>query len=162
MSSQPQLLQIALDKKDVVYTPDWVARDMVEFFKPSGSIIEPALGDGAIFKYIPDAYWTEITKGRDFFAVQDHFDWIISNPPYSCFGKWIYKAMDVADNIVYLIPCAKPFYSEKLFRKMRTWGSIKTMRVYGSGNKLDFPIGFLIGAVYFKKDYHGAMEISYY
>jgi adenine-specific DNA-methyltransferase len=53
--TQPQLLQIALDKKDVVYTPDWVARDMVDFFKPTGRILEPACGDGAILKYLPGA-----------------------------------------------------------------------------------------------------------
>jgi hypothetical protein len=32
---------MALDPQDVVYTPDWVARDMVEYFKPSGRILEP-------------------------------------------------------------------------------------------------------------------------
>ena len=162
MSAQPQLLQIALSQADVVYTPDWVARDMVEFFKPTGRILEPASGDGAILKYLPGADWCEIEKGRDFFACITHYDWIITNPPYSCFGKWIYRGMEQADNVVYLAPCSKPFYSEKLFRKMQIWGSIKTIRVYGSGNKLDFPIGFLIGAIHFKKDYHGAMNISYF
>ena len=39
--TQPQLLQIALDPGDVVYTPDWVARDMVDYFKPSGRILDP-------------------------------------------------------------------------------------------------------------------------
>lgn len=161
-NTQPQLLQIALDKKDVVYTPDWVARDMVEYFRPSGRILEPAAGDGAILKYLPGADWCEIEQGRDFFQCAFGYDWILSNPPYSCFGKWIYHGMEVSRNVVYLVPCAKPFYSEKLFRKMRTWGRIKEMRIYGSGNKLGFPIGFLIGAVHFQKDYHGAMEISYY
>ena len=46
IAAQPQLLQIPLDPDDVVYTPDWVAKDMVEFFKPSGRILEPCKGDG--------------------------------------------------------------------------------------------------------------------
>jgi hypothetical protein len=70
MSVQPQLLQIPLDPGDVVYTPDWVARDMVEFFKPSGRILEPCKGDGVFLKYLPPhAEWCEIQEGRDFFQV---------------------------------------------------------------------------------------------
>ena len=68
--------------------------------------------------------------------------------------------MALAENVVYLIPVAKPFYSEKLFREMQVWGKIKHMRIYGSGSKLGFPIGFLIGAIHFQKGYFGAMETS--
>ena len=32
MNTQPQLLNIALDPGDVVYTPDWVAADMVSYY----------------------------------------------------------------------------------------------------------------------------------
>jgi hypothetical protein len=161
MNSQPQLLQIALDKKDVVYTPDWVARDMVEFFKPSRRILEPALGDGAIFKYIPDAYWCEIEKGRDFYALQERFDWIVSNPPYTQYSQWLYKSFDIAENIVYLVPCNKAFNGYEMMMATHKWGGIKHMRVYGTGAQLGFPIGFAMGAIYYKKGYHGGMEISY-
>lgn len=158
---QPQLLQIVLDKKDVVYTPKWVARDMVEFFMPTGRILEPCKGDGVFLDFLPPhAEWCEVQEGRDFFAWAEPVDWIIGNPPYSSFGKWIYHAMAIAENIVYLAPSAKPFYSEKLFDKMLQWGRIKHIRVYGSGNKLSFPIGFVIGAIYFQKDYHGPMYTS--
>ena len=68
--------------------------------------------------------------------------------------------MAIAQNVVYLVPCAKPFYSEKLFREMEVWGKIKHMRVYGGGSKLNFPIGFLIGAIHFQKGWFGAMETS--
>ena len=162
MTTQPQLLQIALDKKDVVYTPDWVARDMVDFFKPTGRILEPACGDGAILKYLPGADWCEIEKGRDFFACVSRYDWIIGNPPYAAFGKWILRSMEIADNVVFLAPQAKPFYSEKLARVMDRWGKIKTIRQYGSGGKLNFPIGFMIGAIHFQRDYHGPMYTSFY
>ena len=30
---------------DRVYTPEWVARDMLEHFRPSGRILEPCRGD---------------------------------------------------------------------------------------------------------------------
>ena len=161
MSSQPQLLQIALDPGDVIYTPDWVAKDMVDFFKPTGRILEPCKGEGAIYKYLPDGSdWCEIREGRDFFAFNEQVDWIITNPPYSAFGKWINHGMAIAQNVVYLAPVAKPFYSEKLFREMQEWGKIKHIRAYGGGSKLNFPIGFLIGAIHFQRGYFGAMETS--
>jgi len=160
--AQSQFINPPQIEADVVYTPDWVALDMVRHFKPTGRVLEPAAGENAILKYLDNADWCEIKKGVDFFSCVSHYDWIITNPPYSCFGKWIYHGMEVADNVVYLAPCAKPFYSEKLSRKMREWGSIKEIRVYGAGNKLNFPIGFLIGAIHFQKGYHGALNFSYY
>ena len=56
-----------IKRGDVVYTPDWAAQDMVGFFKPSGSILEPCSGDGAILKHLPaHTQWCEIEKGKDF------------------------------------------------------------------------------------------------
>ena len=68
--------------------------------------------------------------------------------------------MEISDNVVYLAPCAKPFYGEKLIKAMDKYGKIKHMVIYGSGRKLGFPIGFLIGAIHFQKGYFGAMETS--
>lgn len=157
---QPQLLMENFVAKDVVYTPDWVARDMVEYFKPSGKILDPCKGDGAFTRYMPAADYCEISEGRDFFKWASPVNWVIGNPPYSAFGKWILHSMAISDNVVFLAPVAKPFYSEKLFRTMQTWGKIKHIRVYGGGSKLDFPIGFLIGAIHFQKGFFGAMETS--
>lgn len=162
MIAQPQLLKIALDKKDVVYTPDWVARDMVEFFKPSGRILEPAAGDGAFLKYLPTADWCEIEKGRDFYTVTEHYDWIISNPPFTQYSQWLYKSFEIAPNILYLVPCNKAFNGYEMMITSADWGGIKHMRVYGTGANLNFPIGFAIGALHYQKDYHGAMEMSFY
>jgi len=160
MLQQPQLLTENFVAKDVVYTPEWVAADMVSFFKPTGAILEPCKGDGVFLKYMPTAEYCEISEGKDFFAWSKPVTWVVGNPPYSAFGKWMYHAMAIAENIVYLVPCAKPFYGEKLFRELETWGKIKHMRVYGGGSKLGFPIGFLIGAIHFQKGYFGAMETS--
>jgi hypothetical protein len=82
MNAQPQLLQIALDPRDIVYTPDWVARDMVEYFKPSGRILEPSCGDGVFLRHLPpETDWCEIEQGRDFYAWTKPVDWVFGNPP---------------------------------------------------------------------------------
>lgn len=162
MIAQPQLLQIALDQKDVVYTPDWVARDMVEFFKPTGRILEPAAGDGAFLKYLPGADWCEIEQGRDFFAWASAVDWVFGNPPYSAFSNWLGHSMEIANNICYLIPLTRLFNSGFFIKRMMRWGNIRHMRYYADGGELGWNIGFAIGAVHFQKDYRGPMEISYY
>jgi len=160
--SQPQLLQIALDPGDVVYTPDWVARDMVEYFKPSGRILEPCAGDGAILRYLPGAEWCEIEQGLDFFAWHEKVDWCIGNPPYSMVGKWIRHSMEVTTDFVYLMPCAKSFYSFGLIETVAKWGGIRHIRFYGGGARLRFPIGFAIGATHYQKGYAGPMYTSIY
>ena len=163
MSVQPQLLQIALDPGDVVYTPDWVARDMVNFFKPSGRILEPCAGDGVFLRHLPpETEWCEIEKGRDFFAWREQVDWCFGNPPYSVFSKWLGHSFQVADNIVYLIPLTRLFNSGYFLRRLHTWGGIAHMRYYGDGGELDFPIGFAIGAVHFQRNYTGGMYTSLY
>jgi hypothetical protein len=159
--AQMQLLQIPLDTQDVVYTPEWAARDMVQFFKPSGEILEPCKGEGVFLKYMPSAKWCEISEGKDFFAWNEPVDWLVGNPPYRMFGKWMYHSMEISQNILYLLPCDKPFISTKMLKQMALWGRIKHMRVYGNGTKLGFPIGFAVGALLFQRGYHGPMDISY-
>ena len=162
MTSQPQLLQISLDPQEIVYTPDWVARDMVEHFKPTGKVLEPSCGDGVFLKYLPTAEWCEIEKGRDFFAYNNQVNWIIGNPPYSVFSKWLGHSFDIAENIVYLIPLTRLFNSGFFIKRLITWGGIVEMKYYADGQELGFPIGFACGAVHFQRGYKGDTKISIY
>jgi hypothetical protein len=151
-------MSIALNAADVVYTPDDVARDVVEFFKPSGKILEPCSGDGAFLKYLPGADWCEIEKGRDFFACHEHYDWIVGNPPYSIWSDWMRHSFEIADNIVYVIPINKAFNSDKMMREIADYGGICSIYVIGNGGMLGFvEVGFAIGAIHFQRGYRGGM-----
>ena len=163
MSSQPQLLQIALDPGDVVYTPDWVAKDMVDFFKPTGRILEPCAGDGVFLKYLPPkTEWCEIQKGRDFFSWRERVDFCFGNPPFKVFMSWLEHSFTIADNVIYVIPANKAFNSFRTLKAIFEYGGIVHMRVYGGGASLDFPIGFAVAAVHFKRGYTGGMHTSFY
>lgn len=162
MSSQPQLLQMALESGDVVYTPDWVAKDMVDFFRPTGRILEPCLGDGAIYKYLPDGSdWCEIEKGRDFFGWKEPMDWIVGNPPYSMKLEWLRHSMTISKNIVYILPCNTPFNSSAIMLDLKKWGYMKHIRYYGPGGSLGFPFGYPVGALHFVRGYFGEMSWSW-
>ena len=135
---QIELIELEPIQSDVVYTPDDVARDVVSFFCPSGRVLDPCKGKGAFLQYMPDAEWCEIREGVDFFAWDKPVDWIVSNPPFN-----------------------KPFNSDRMMKEIWAWGGIVTILVIGPGAALNFPIGFCIGAVHFKKGYHGGINIVF-
>jgi hypothetical protein len=163
MIAQPQLISMSLVEKDVVYTPDWVAADMVDFFKPRGTILEPSAGDGVFLKYLPpNTEWCEIDKGRDFFEWRAGVDWCFGNPPYSIFSEWMVHSMEIAQNICYLIPLNKPFNSGKMIKEWKDYGGIVHMRYYANGGALGFPIGFACGAVWFQRGYTGGIGTTVY
>ena len=83
--------------------PDALARAVVEHFLPCGPIIEPSAGDGAFLRALPKgADWYEIQKGRDFLKAEGRWDWAVGNPPFSQFRAFLQKAMQVADNVVFI------------------------------------------------------------
>ena len=87
-------------------TPPVLAARIVEYFKPRGRVLDPCRGQGAFynaFAKLPGvkAQSCELAEGRDFFAEHRHYDWIITNPPWSKFRRFLNHAMTIADNIVF-------------------------------------------------------------
>ena len=87
---------------DRIMTPDETAKMIVQHFMPCGRILEPCKGDGAFVRAMPGCDWCEIDEGRDFLEVRGHWDWIVTNPPWSRIRDFIQHSMEVADNIVFL------------------------------------------------------------
>ncbi len=149
-------------ESDYVETPMWCAKDMVEYFKPSGKILDPCRGKNKVFWNILKCDWNEITEDNDFFENNNHYDWIIGNPPYSIFSIWIKHSYDIADNIVYLLPTFKIFNALSLMRLYRDRGGIKHIRVYDTGKMIEWSRSRPIVACWFQKNYKGATSYSYY
>jgi hypothetical protein len=161
--AQMQLLQQRLSPRDAIFTPDWVAKDMVEYFKPTGKILEPCFGDGVFIRYLPKGTeWCEIDKGRDFFAWNEQVDWMISNPPYSLMDEWVEHSFQIAENFVYLIYPGNFFRANIRVVSARKLGWIKHIRFYGTGNRLGFPSGNAVAAVHFVRGYQGDTSWSWY
>lgn len=148
---------------DVVMTPVPVAKDIIQYFSPKGRILDPCKGDGAFFNNLPEGSdWCEITEGKCFFSNEEKYDWIVSNPPYSIFDKWLVHSLNVADNIVYLIPVNKLLSSLVKLKKVYAFGGIRHIRYYGTGRSIGFPFGFPVGAIHLQKHYKGDISISWY
>jgi len=148
---------------DVVYTPAWCAEDMVRHFKPEGRVLEPCKGGGVFMDFLPDdADWCEIAEGRDFFDWKEPVDWVISNPPYSITRPWFKHSYTIADNLVYLVPLRNIFSGYGFLREIADFGGIVELRTYGTGSKLNFPMGNAIGAFHIQRGYKGATQFSDY
>jgi hypothetical protein len=148
-----------LNPKDVVMTPTAVAHSIVNHFKPSGRVLDPCKGNGAFVDLMPGAEWCEISQGRDFFAWKTPVDWIVSNPPYSIFFDWLRHSFALADDIVYLIPLHKIFSGEKYMEAIFQFGGVKEIMYLGSARIANFPVGFSIGAVHFRRGYRGETKL---
>ena len=101
-----------MNPNDVVFTPDWLAEKICKMFEIDGNVLEPCKGEGAFLKYLPpNTEWCEIVDGRNFYDYTKKVDWIVTNPPYSDFNRFLEHSFALADNIVLLVPLAKMFKS---------------------------------------------------
>ena len=103
MKNQPDTHNYVSD--DVVYTPRSLAKRIIDHFDPQGFVLDPCKGDSAFYDQIavPTKDWCENILGRDFFTYLGKVDWVVSNPPYSLFRRFLIHSMEIADNIVFLI-----------------------------------------------------------
>jgi hypothetical protein len=148
---------------DVVYTPRWVAADMVNHFQPTGRILDPCRGLGAFTDHLsPDTAWCEITDGRDFFHWHESVDWAIGNPPYSMTRPWFRHSYGIAANLVYLVPLRNVFSGYGFLCEIHGYGGIREIRTYGTGGRLGFPMGNAVGALHVQRGYRGSTAMTYY
>jgi hypothetical protein len=144
-----------VNKNDIVFTPDWLAKKICSMFLIGGEVLEPCKGEGAFMSYLPhNTQWCEIAEGRNFFDFNKKVDWIVTNPPYSDFNRFLQHSFDLADNVVFLVPVAKIMKSMGTLKQVFDYGGIVSCHFIGGG-KAGFPFGFPVGVYHFKKGYKG-------
>ncbi len=135
---------------DRIYTPDYLAKSIVERYKPSGRILEPCKGSGVFLKYM-DAEWCEIDEGKDFFDWNEKVDWIITNPPYSKYLAFLEHSFKLADNVVFL-QFINAFFMKKRVKTMIEMGfQIKDIWYVDTPPKPFPQTGFQVGCIYWKR-----------
>lgn len=149
------------NQTDKVMTNCKLAKIILDYFSPTGKILEPARGDGAFYdQMIGNKDWCEIDDGRDFFDWNEKVDWIITNPPYSIFDNFLLHCFEVADNIVLLCPLTKVFKSRKIDDEIVKYGGIKEVVMLGGGGRVGFPFGFPCGCIHYQRGYKGDIKIT--
>src|SRR5690606_34825291 len=74
-------------------------------FCPYGKILEPCSGSGNFSKTLSNygtVVTTEIKDGKDFFDFTEKVDWIVTNPPWSQYRKFLNHAMTLSNQIVFV------------------------------------------------------------
>lgn len=144
---------------DVVQTPLEMAGRLVRHFRPTGRILEPCCGQGHFLAHMPGASSCEIQRGEDFFDWNEKVDWIITNPPWSQIRPFLSHAMDVADEVVFLMTV------NHVWTKAR----LRDIREKGFGLKeivlvempANFPqSGFQLGAIHVSRGWTGEVKLT--
>ena len=160
MNFQHPLFKDRPNISDIVFTPEYVAVDIIKWLNPAGVCLDPCKGDGAFYNNFPNmGVWCEITEGRDFFDFNERIDWVIGNPPYSLFEQFLFHSFNIADDVCFLVPTNKIFQRLKIMKMINNFGNIKGMRIYGSGQNINFPFGFSVGAFHFSRGHNGTADI---
>lgn len=98
-----------------------------------------------------------IDECKDFLQAEGHWDWIITNPPYSKYRDFFNKSMQVADNIVFLQLINATFYKARLRDMLQNSFGIKEILLIDTPQ--EFPqFGFQMGCVYYKRDFKGQIN----
>ena len=159
-----RLIPTNTKREDCVQTPVEYARAIIEHFKPSGKTLEPCSGDGNFLKVYPFTASCEILKGSDFFNEEEIYNWIITNPPYSKMRKFMNKAMDISDNVVFLTSINHLWLKARLRDVFEKGFGIKEIVIFDTPK--NFPqSGFQMGCFHLQKGYVGdilfnRMEVS--
>lgn len=149
---------------DKVYTPENIAKLIINKFNLSGKVLDPFKGQGAFYNNYPETVnkdWCEIDEGKDFFEYKEHVDWIVSNPPYSIYDEVMNHSFEIADNIVYLVPLNKIVSSLGRVKKIQEFGGVPYIYIIGA-SRCGFPFGFPCCAIYVKRGYTGETKIEIY
>ena len=93
-------------KSDFYETPYSMSQQLLDAEQLTGTILEPACGNGAIVKvlnkngYACDFYDIE----KDFLTEIKNYNTIITNPPFSLSMQFIKKAKEICDRFWFLLP----------------------------------------------------------
>ena len=149
-----------VNPNDVVFTPDWLAKKICGMFPISGDVLEPCKGEGAFMKYLPPGTeWCEIAEGRNYYDWHKKVDWIVTNPPYSDYNRFLEHSFNIAENIVLVVPFSKMFKSMGTIKAILNYGGIVSIHALPA-SAAGFPFGFASAIYHIKRGYKGETMIK--
>ncbi len=114
------------------YSLTWKLLEQNEF-NISKPVYEPAIGSGAIASQLIKAGFTVTgddirTTGKDFLDCEDHYDYIITNPPFSLFDDFVMKAKECSDKFAFIMKTN--FLGAHGRMKHGIWKNLKSLYIF--------------------------------
>jgi len=146
-------------------TPEYLAKALVNHFKPSGKILEPCKGTGNFLKAFEgygqnvSILWCEISEGKNFFDFNEKVDWVITNPPWSQIRKFLQHSLEISKNICFLFTI-NHLWTKARIRDIKEAGfGIKEIVIFDTPD--NFPqLGFQVGMIHLQAKYSGDIIFS--
>ena len=153
---------------DEIYTPDKLTFEIIKHFNPTGNLLEPCRGTGSFYynmiTHAGKCNWCEITEGIDFFKntfKDKQFDWIVTNPPWGYYRKFLNESMRVANNIVFLCLINHLFMKARLRDvEENKFGIKEILKVKEPTNKEWPKTGFQLGVIHLQHNYIGDIKFG--
>lgn len=150
------------DSNDVVMTPTALAVGLVSLLQPSGHILEPSAGDGAFVDALRLYGRVDTCDIRDgemgFTWWTERVDWVVGNPPWSNFAVFLRHALEIADNVAYLVT-VNHWWTKRRVRDVAAAG-------FGYRQLIlcDWPAawpssGFQLGMMHLQRGYRGPCDM---
>jgi hypothetical protein len=142
-------------------TPPFYVNLILNHFAPQGLCLEPCRGTGGF--QLDGWDWCEITEGRDFLTWDfgtKHYDWIVTNPPWSKLRLFLVRSMRLADNVVFLC-LVNALWMKARLRDIDSAGfGIREILLLDTPPKPWPQAGFALGAIHIQRGYKGSIELS--
>lgn len=116
---------VASSGNDEFYTPTYAVTPLLKYLKPHSEIWCPFDTEESNFVKMLRAEGHEVNPthlktGTDFFSIHTtDFDYVISNPPYSCKGEVLQRLFDMECKFAMLVGVVGLFESQKRFDMFR-------------------------------------------
>ena len=124
---------------DFYSTPHLITEKLIKILEDNAIsrnslIYEPACGDGDIIKVLEkngfeNIIGDDIRNGKDFLQCNEIFDYIITNPPFSLFDKFVLKCQEVCRK-KYILLLKTNFFGAKKRHHKGVWKYLRELHIF--------------------------------
>jgi hypothetical protein len=151
--------------RDIVTTPEWVTRFLLDREVFVGNVLEPCCGNGDISKVLKERNYNVLSSDIrdtgygdvvDLFSLDKEYDNIITNPPFSIASKVKRHLLSITKNKLALLWFVKGLGNEVETKEVK---HLKDVYILG---KVDFPevkFGWKFAWYVWDKNYTGEVRV---
>ena len=154
------------NERDIVMTPLWFAKEIIDYFAPNGFVLDPSRGESrAFYDQYPENVrkdWCKVRENKNFFDWHEPVDWVIGNTPWSghAFTAFLSHSLKLANDVALLIPSAMGLTTKKRIRIMHQFGHGLKEIVFYDWPKEWQQFAFTLTVHHWQRGWTGATQLT--